>query len=352
MERIGVMSLARKRTISLLVLTVLLVVLFIASIFIGSSHISFIDGLKGLFGIGDQTNVIIVQNIRLPRIIAAVLVGVALSISGVIMQTMSNNVMASPSTLGVSNAAVLGANVAIIIIGGGVIAFNGGNLVITNPYLTSGIAFIFALLGIILVLSLSRINKFNNATTVLLGITFGTFCTGITTILQYFASDTTLATAVYWSFGDLGRANYVDDLIILVVTVVSLVFFLVFAYRYNAMLLGEDTSATLGINLNAFRFISLLLASLLTAVCVSLVGIIGFIGLIIPQVMRKIVGNDHRYLIVGSSLLGAVVLLFSDIISRILLSGFSLPVGAITSILGAPVFIVILLVGRRKHAQG
>ena len=351
MEHIEAMTLAKKRTISLLVLSVLLLVLFIASIFIGSSHISFVDGLKGLFGIGDETNIIIVQNIRLPRIIAAVLVGIALSISGVIMQTMSNNVMASPSTLGVSNAAVLGANVAIIIIGGGVIAFNGGNITISNPYLTSGIAFIFALLGIILVLSLSRINKFNNATTVLLGITFGTFCTGVTTVLQYFASDTTLATAVYWSFGDLGRANYVDDLIILVVTVVSQVFFLVFAYRYNAMLLGEDTSATLGINLNVFRFISLLLASLLTAVCVSLVGIIGFIGLIIPQVMRKIVGNDHRYLIVGSSLLGAVVLLFSDIISRILLNGFSLPVGAITSILGAPVFIVILLVGRRKHAQ-
>ena len=351
MERsINALPLQKKRFISLLVLSILLVVLFFASIFIGSSHMSFIDGLKGLFGIGDETNVIIVQNIRLPRIIAAVLVGVALSISGVIMQTMSNNVMASPSTLGVSNAAVLGANVAIIIIGGGVIAFNGGNITITNPYLTSGIAFIFALAGILLVLGLSRINKFNNATTVLLGITFGTFCTGITTILQYFASDTTLATAVYWSFGDLGRANYVDDLIILVVTAISLIFFLVFAYRYNAILLGEDTSSTLGINLNTFRFISLLLASLLTAVCVSLVGIIGFIGLIIPQVMRKIVGNDHRYLIIGSSLMGAVVLLFSDIISRILLDGFSLPVGAITSILGAPVFIAILLIGRRKHA--
>ena len=306
------MSLASKRTFSLIVLTVLLICLFIGSIFIGSSHISFIDGLLGLFGQGEQTNIIIVQNIRLPRIIAAVLVGIALSISGVIMQTMSNNVMASPSTLGVSNAAVLGANVAIIILGGGVIAFNGGNITITNPYFTSGIAFVFALLGILLVLSLSRINKFNNATTVLLGITFGTFCTGITTILQYFASDTTLATAVYWSFGDLGRANYVDDLIILVVTGISLLFFMIFSYRYNAMLLGEDTSSTLGINLNVFRFVSLLLASLLTAVCVSLVGIIGFIGLIIPQVMRKIVGNDHRYLLIGSSLLGAVVLLFSD----------------------------------------
>ena len=341
-------TLKKKRIITLSILSASLVVLFIASIFIGSSNISFIEGLKGLFGQSTKVNNIIVQNIRLPRIIAAILVGTALSISGVIMQTVSNNVMASPSTLGVSNAAVLGANIAIVIIGGGVIAFNGGNITITNPYLTSGIAFAFALGGTFLVLGLSRIRKFNNATTVLVGVTFGTFCTGATTIIQYFASDTTLATAVYWSFGDLGRAGYIDDLIIFVVTAISLVFFIIFAYRYNALLLGEDTSRTLGINLNVFRFISLLLASLLTAVCVSLVGNIGFIGLIIPQVMRKLVGNDHKFLFPSSALFGSVVLLISDIIARTILNGLSLPVGAVTSILGAPIFILILLLGRKK----
>ena len=344
------MSIKKRRLIVLISLLVTLIVFFIASIFIGSTNIPFVDGVKAIFGLSSKTNNIIVQNIRLPRIIAAVLAGTALSISGVIMQTMSNNVMASPSTLGVSNAAVLGANIAIIIIGGGMIAFNGGNIVISNPYFTSGIAFVFALIGTFIVLGLSRIRKFNNATTVLLGVTFGTFCTGVTTIIQYFASDTTLATAVYWSFGDLGRANYTDDLLIFIVTAISIIFFLIFSYRYNAMLLGEDTSSTLGINLIVFRFISLLLASMLTAVVVSLVGIIGFIGLIIPQVMRKLVGNDHKYLIIGSSLLGSVVLLVSDIVARILLNGFSLPVGAITSILGAPIFILILLLGRRKKA--
>lgn len=342
------MDIKKKRTIVLSVLAVSLLVLFIGSIFIGSSNLSFVNGLLGLFGQSSRVNNIIVQNIRLPRIIAAVLVGTALSISGVIMQTVSNNVMASPSTLGVSNAAVLGANIAIVIIGGGVIAFNGGNITITNPYLTSGIAFAFALGGTLLVLGLSRIRKFNNATTVLLGVTFGTFCTGVTTIIQYFASDTTLATAVYWSFGDLGRAGYIDDLIILVVAAISLVFFIVFAYRYNALLLGEDTSRTLGIDLNVFRFISLLLASLLTAVCVSLVGIIGFIGLIVPQVMRKLVGNDHKILIPSSALFGSVVLLISDIIARTILNGFTLPVGAVTSIIGAPIFIIMLLLGRKK----
>lgn len=344
------MTIKKKRFITIITLAIALIVFAIASIFIGSSHLSFIDGLKGLFGLGDNTSNVIVQNIRLPRIIAAILAGIALSISGVIMQTISNNVMASPSTLGVSNAAVLGANIAIIILGGGVIAVNGGNINISNPYFVSGIAFIFAFISIILVLGLSRINKFNNATTVLIGVTFGTFCTGVTTLLQYFASDTTLSTAVYWSFGDLGRASYLDDLIILVVTVISLVFFLIYSYRYNAMLLGEDTASTLGINLNAFRFISLLLASLLTAVCVSLLGIIGFIGLIIPQISRKLAGNNHTHLLITSSLLGAVVLLISDIISRILLNGFSLPVGAITSIIGAPIFITMLIASRRKKA--
>ena len=344
------MSLSRKRTLVLSILSATTLIFFIVSIFLGPSHISFIEGLQGLFGIGDRTNILIVQNTRLPRIIAAVLAGIALSISGVIMQTISNNVMASPSTLGVSNAAVLGANFAIIIIGGGVIAVNGGNVVIENPYVVTVFALVFALLGIFLVLGLARFKRFNNATTVLIGVTFGTFCTGVTTIIQYFASDTTLATAVYWSFGDLGRANYTDDLIILVVTVISLIFFIIFSYRYNAMLLGEDSASTLGININVFRFISLFLASLLTAVVVSLVGIIGFVGLIVPQVMRRLVGNDHKYLIIGSSLMGATVLLVGDIIARLLIRTMTLPVGAVTAVLGAPIFIAILLMSRRKRA--
>lgn len=342
------MTLQKKRTITLIVLAIILPTLFIASIFIGPSKISFVEGLEGLFGIGDKTNVLIVQQVRLPRIIAAIVVGVSLSISGVIMQTMSNNVMASPSTLGISNAAVLGANIAIIILGGGIITVNGGNVVFDNPYVVSLFAFAFAFVALLLVLGLSRIKKFNNATTVLIGVTFGTFCTGLTTLVQFFASDTTLSTAVYWSFGDLERASYLDNLIMGVVAVVALVFFLIFSYKYNAILLGEDSASTLGINLNLFRFVSFLLASLLTAVCVSLVGIIGFIGLIVPQVVRKLVGNDHRFLLIGSSLMGINVLLFSDIIARMLIQGVSLPVGAITSILGAPVFIALLLIGR-KH---
>ena len=342
------LSLAKKRTLTLVILSVLLVALFISSIFIGSSNMSFIDGLKALFNMGTPTNHTIIYNHRMPRILAAILAGIALSISGTIMQTVSNNVMASPSTLGVSNAAVLGANIAIIILGGGMINANGGQINISNPYFVSGIAFVFALLSTLIVLGLSRFKKFNTATTVLIGITFGTFCTGITTLIQYFASDTALSTAVYWSFGDLSRASYEDDLILLVVTVISLTFFLIFSYRYNALLLGDNTSSSLGINIKALRFISLLLASLLTAVVVSLVGIIGFIGLLVPQVIRSLIGNDHKFLLIGSSLLGAIVLLFSDIIARIILNGIALPVGAITSILGAPIFIVILLKRRGK----
>ena len=309
---------------------------------------SFIDGLKALFGQGSQVNQTIILRIRLPRIIAAVLAGVALSLSGTIMQTMSNNVMASPSTLGVSNAAVLGANIAIIILGGGTIIANGGKVNISNPYFVSGFAFLFALGSTLLVLFLSRFRKYNSATTVLIGITFGTFCTGVTTLIQYFANDTTLSSAIYWSFGDLARATYEYDLIILVVVIISFIFFMIFSYRYNAVLLGEESASSLGINLKLFRFISLLLASLLCAVTVSLLGIIGFIGLLAPQIMRRIIGNDHRYLLIGASLFGAVILLFSDILSKMMLNGISLPVGAITSIIGAPIFIIIILLGRKK----
>ena len=342
------MSLRNKRVLTISILATALLILFVASIFIGSSNMPFIEGIKALFGRGEEANRIIIYNIRIPRIIAAVLAGIALALSGAIMQTMSNNVMASPTTLGVSNAAVLGANIAIIIMGGGIIISSGGHPQIGNPYLVSGMAFLTALGGTLLVLGLSRIKKFNNAVTVLIGITFGTFCTGLTTLIQYFASDTSLSTAVYWSFGDLGRATYLSDLILFVIVAISLIFFLIFSYRYNAILLGEDTANTLGINLNLFRFISLMLASLLTATVVATMGIIGFIGLIVPQVVRKIMGNDHKFLLIGSSLFGGVVLLVSDIISRILLSGLSLPVGAVTSIIGAPIFIVMLLIRRKK----
>ena len=343
------LSLRSKRIIVLTSFFVALIILMIASTFIGPAKIGFVDGLKALFGNGSKSYVNIMQKIRLPHVLGAVLIGVALSISGVIMQTVSNNVMASPTTLGVSNSAVLGANIAIIILGGGVIAANGGNVIVSNPCFVSVIAFIFALGSTLLVLGLARINKFNAATTVLIGVIFGMFATGVTTLIQYFASDTQLASAVYWSFGSLERiSNYKEVLILFVVVAVSLVFFMVFSYRYNALLLGEDTAATLGINLNVFRFVSLLLASLLTAVVVSLVGIIGFIGLVIPQVCRKLVGNDHKFLLPTSALLGAIMLLICDLLARTVLDGFALPVGAITAIIGAPIFIVILLVGRGK----
>jgi iron complex transport system permease protein len=343
-------SLSKKRLITIISLNILTLVIFFFSLFIGSSNLSFQEGFLGIFNQGSESARIIMLNIRLPRVIAALLAGIALSISGVIMQTVSNNVMASPTTLGVSNAAVLGANIAIIVIGGGMIPVTGGKVFVENPYLTSLFAFLFALGGTLLVLGLSRFKKFSTATTVLIGVTFGTFCTGATTLIQYFATDTTLSSAIYWSFGDLGRATYTYDLIILVVTIIALVFFLVFSYRYNALLLGEDTSRTLGINLNIFRFVSLLLASLLTAVCVSLLGIIGFIGLVVPQIMRKIIGNDHKYLITTSSLFGASFLIICDDISRIAANGIALPVGAITSLVGAPIFIIILLTSRRKKA--
>lgn len=346
---IGLMSLAERRRVIYISLSLGLAIVFFSSLLIGSSWLSIGDCLKGLFGIGEKSSVTIMQNVRLPRALAGLAVGLALPLSGAIMQTLSNNVMASPSTLGTNNAATLGANFAIIVLGGGAIA-SGGRISVNNPYLTSLFAFLFAFAGIMLVLGLAKIRGFHNATTVLLGVAFGAFCSGLVTLLQYFADDTSLATAVYWSFGDLGRASYLDCLLIGIPTLISLAFFLIFSYRYNAILLGEEVSRSLGIKTNAFRFISLLLACLLTAVCVSLVGIIAFIGLIIPQVARKMVGNDHKHLMICSALLGPIVLITCDMITRVMLGGFSMPVGALTSILGAPFFVLFILLRRKKDA--
>jgi len=151
-----------------------------------------------------------------------------------------------------------------------------------------------------------------------------------------------LSAAVIWSFGDLGRATYRTDIIMAFVVVAGLIFFILMSWEYNALLSGEATAKTMGVNVETLRFASLLLASVITAVCVSFLGIIGFVGIICPHVTKKLLGQDHRVTIPVSCLTGSLLLLLADTLSRSLGSGSALPVGAITSLLGAPFFIAII----------
>ena len=340
----------RKIRLLIILMAVFTVLLSVFCLFVGSSHMTFSDCIHALLRTGSASEVRIIWNIRIPRILAALIAGAGLSVSGLIMQTTLNNALASPSVLGVSNAAVFGANLSIIAFAGGFLS-TGNNLsnymTGSSPYAVSGMAFLFSAASVLLILGLCRVRSFSPNVVVLAGIAIGAVWTAATTILQFYATDVGLSAAVIWSFGDLGRATYRTDLIMLTVTVIGIVCFSLGSWKYNALLSGDETAKSLGVNTSRVRFWSMLSASLLTAVSVSFMGMIGFIGLIGPQIMKRIVGSDHRFLVPGSALLGSVILLAADTCARTVISPIILPVGAITSLLGAPMFFYMLLKGKR-----
>ncbi len=342
----------RRNTVVIIAMLVAVLVVGAACLFVGSSNMAFGDALDALLGGGNDAQSRIIWKIRVPRVLAAIIAGAGLSVAGLVMQTTMNNAMASPSTLGVSNAAVFGANLSIIAFAGGFLS-TGNNIqsfdVGANPYATSVMAFIFSALSVLLILGLCTVRSFSPNVVVLSGMAIGAVWTAATTVLQFYATDVGLSAAVVWSFGDLGRATYRTDAIMAVVVLAGASFFMLMAWKYNALLSGEATAKTMGINVEGLRFVSLLLASLITAACVSFLGVIGFVGVICPHVTKKLLGQDHRVTIPVSCLMGSLLLLLADTASRSLGSGSALPVGAITSLLGAPFFIAIIFSRKENH---
>jgi len=331
----------------LILLFIVLFTSFCLALFLDTNNLELIDMIKGLFGSGSNKANIIVGNIRLRRALASIIVGMGLSISGAVMQFSLNNKMASPSTLGVSEAATFGATLALVCFSSGQFSSNS-TLSINNPYLVSSLSFLMSLICVLLVLCLTKFNNFSPSTIALCGIALGGLFTSLTSLVQYFSSDNNVANVVYWTFGDLSRPSYIQ-LIIMATTIIpsSIVLFFL-SRRINALMEGEEVAKSLGIKTNLLRFISLFLSSLICAVSVSFVGIIGFIGLVIPQIVSRFIGDDATKSLPLSSLIGASALLILDTISRVAIKGVNLPVGALTSLIGAPIFIYILLTSRGK----
>lgn len=211
-------------------------------------------------------------------------------------------------------------------------------------------AFIFSTLSILLILALCRMRSFSPNVVVLAGIAVGAVWTAATTVLQFYATDVGISAAVIWNFGDLGRATYKTDLIMFIAVASGMLVFMLISWRYNVLLSGDASAKSMGVNVDALRFVSMLMASVITAVCVSFLGVIGFVGIICPHVTKKLLGQDHRYSIPVSALSGSLLLLIADTLSRSMGNGSALPVGAITSLLGAPFFIAIIF-SRKEHGQ-
>ena len=184
----------------------------------------------------------------------------------------------------------------------------------------------------------------------LAGVALSSLFTGGSTLLQYFADDTQLGAVVFWTFGDLGSTNWSELAMLLAVDVAALIYFLLKRWDYNAIHSGSDTAASLGVNVKAVTLVSMTVCTVASALAVSFVGIISFIGLVAPHAMRRFVGDDYRWLLPCSAAGGALLLILADLVSRVLIAPTILPVGAITSFLGAPVFLYLLLKGGSRSA--
>ncbi len=340
----------RRKWLVLSVLVVILLACVVVSISVGSSGLTIPEILTALLGKGTQQTCVIVWNIRMPRIVTGIVVGAALALAGCVMQNVLRNPLASSSTLGVSQGASFGAAFAIVCLDAGAQVNASSSaaaaISISNPYIVTLCAFIGGFLTTVVILGLSRVAKVSPATMVLAGVALSSLFSGGTTIVQYFADDVKVASVVYWTFGDLGRANWREIGLIFAITAVSLLYFLCNRWNFNAMESGADTAKSLGVPVDRLILLSMTLCSLMAAVSTAFVGCISFIGLISPHMVRRFVGNDYRFLIPASALTGAILLVLSELTSRIIVAPSILPIGALTSFLGAPMFLYMIFKGK------
>ncbi len=316
---------------------------------IGSIRLRPAEILQVFFGGGEAKHVTAVRNIRLPRVLAAMLIGAILAASGAVMQCVLRNPLASASTLGVSQGAAFGAALGIIVFGGGMITNSNSNstVSISNPYIVTLCAFAFGSVSSLVVIAISRLKReMGPSGLILAGTALSAMFSGGSTLLQYFADDTSLGAVVFWTFGNLGNVGWRDLRFLGVIFALCFAFYLYNRWNYNAMEAGYDTAKSLGVNAERLMLLSMAVCSLSAAAAVSFAGIISFVGLIAPHMMRFFVGKDHRYLIPGSAVCGALLLILADAAAKLIAPPVILPIGAIMSFIGGPVFLILLFRGR------
>lgn len=312
----------------------------VLSLAIGSVFISPAEMWKILRGIGEDKFTFIIWNIRLPRTILVALTGAALSGSGAAYQGLFRNPLADPFLIGVASGAGLGAVIAMSI---------------QWPYTFWGLmaipaaSFIFALLTVFIVYFLARVGQTVPTTNLILaGVAFSSFATSLTSFLML-RSTSEVRRALGWLLGGASQAGWTAILAMLPYLVIGLGILIIFGYRLNLLQFGDDQAQHMGLNVTRTKTILLIASSLATAAAVAFSGIIGFIGLVVPHIMRLWFGADYRRLIPLSIISGASALLLSDIIARIVLAPQEIPVGIITALVGAPFFLWVL---RRAKNQG
>ena len=329
----------------IILLLIVIAVLAVYSSTISGREMTFWEGMDAIIGqlLGKEHPVnspswwdaYVVWNVTMPRVMAAVVAGAGLAACGVVMQTVLNNPLAEPFTIGVSSGAVFGASLAIVL-----------GLTLTSGPDRYGIiinAFIFGLIPTVVIISLTRLLiAVTPATMVLAGVAMSFFFSGLTTMLLVGAAEETLVEAYVWQVGSLAAIDWDGVTVMAVVVLPLLLIILLFSRDLNAMSCGDTTALSLGVEPSKVRSGGLVLATLITAVTISYTGIIGFVGLLSPHIVRRFIGGDIRYLLPASLPLGAAMLLFADTITRAI-ADVDVPVGAVMMFLGSPLFIYLMV---------
>ncbi len=287
----------------------------------------------------------IIWQVRLPYALMALLVGAALSLAGAEMQTILDNPMASPFTLGVSSAASFGASLAIVL--GLGLPFAGAW---AADWMVSLNAFVFAFAAMMLLQAVSRLRGAGAQTLVLFGIALVFAFNALTSLVQFLSSQEALQQLVFWTMGSLSRATWSNVAVLAAVLAIVTPFSLASARALTALRLGEDRARSFGVDVGRLRFLSLLRISLLAATAVAFVGAIGFIGLVGPHIARLLLGEDHRFLLPASLFTGALIMSLASALSKSLVPGVLMPVGIVTAMIGVPIFLALIFRNGMRRA--
>lgn len=337
-------------------IAVLLILLFISSIILGISFgavdippydvyrvfLYKVFGIKigNLDEILNSTLFDIIWGVRMPRVLLGAFAGMALAMVGVIMQATIQNPLGDPYILGLSSGASLGATFSILIGFSGVLSSFGAPLG----------AFLGALIASIFVYFLAKIGgRITPFKMILAGMVISSICSSLTSLIIFLSKDNEgIRTVNFWMMGSLAGAEWSNIVLPIAISVIPLIYFFTQYRNLNLMVLGDETSITLGLNIEKHRKIYMILSSLITGVIVSVCGTIGFVGIMIPHIVRLIFGTEHKTLLPFSALVGAIFLIWADVIARCAITNMELPIGIITSVIGAPFLLWLMVKGTRE----
>lgn len=328
-------KLTRHRVVILMTLSIFILASLLLDFSLGPAALSPAQLFHALMNPSSGTNAVIVWHIRLPYALMAVLVGLALGVSGGEMQTILDNPLASPFTLGVSAAASFGASLAIVL--------QWHFPFVPEAWMVPFEAFIFSVGSALLLELVARVRERSTSMVVLFGIALVFTFHALVSLMQFVADENALQELVFWTMGSLTRANWGKLAILACGCAIVLPFCWRSAAAMTALRLGEDRASSYGVNVHRLRVMSLLRISILSALAVSFVGTIGFIGLVAPHISRRLLGEDHRFYLPGAALCGALIMSLSSIAAKNIMSGVVIPVGIVTALVGIPFFLGVVL---------